>query len=68
MTKQGLESTEKCSKVKFKKGCIKKWLERLKEINEPGSVRVHKECDYLFIMRDFLSQHGMICRNLNTGV
>lgn len=43
----------------FKKGCIKKWLERLKEIDEPGSVRVRRECDYLFIMRDFLIEHGM---------
>ena len=43
----------------FEKGCIKKWLERLKEIDEPGSVRVHRECDYLFIMRDFLTEHGM---------
>lgn len=43
----------------FKKGCIKKWLERLKEIDEPGSVRVRRECDYLFIMRDFLTEHCM---------
>lgn len=43
----------------FEKGCIKKWLERLKEIDEPGSVCVHRECDYLFIMRDFLTEHGM---------
>ena len=38
----------------FKKGCIKKWLERLKEIDKSGSVCVRRECDYLFIMRDIL--------------
>lgn len=31
----------------FKKGCIKKWLERLKEIDELESVRVRRESDYL---------------------
>ena len=43
----------------FKKGCIKKWLERLKEIDESGGVRVCRESEYLFVMRDYLVEHGM---------
>lgn len=43
----------------FKKGCIKKWLERLKEIDELESVRVRRESDYLFVIRDYLVEHGM---------
>ncbi len=43
----------------FKKGCIKKWLERLKEIDELESVCVRRESDYLFVIRDYLVEHGM---------
>ena len=43
----------------FKKGCIKKWLERLKEIDESGSVCACRESEYLFVMRDYLVKHGM---------
>lgn len=43
----------------FKKGCIKKWLERLKEIDELESVRVRRESDYLLVIRDYLVEHGM---------
>lgn len=38
----------------FKNGAIKKWLERLKEID--GG----QDDDYIFIMRDYLIAHGMI--------
>ena len=41
-----------------KKGYIKKWLERLKEIDESESGCVHKKCDYLFIMQAFLTEHA----------
>ncbi len=37
----------------------KKWLERLKEIDEPGCVRVRRESEYLFVMRDYFVEHGM---------
>lgn len=43
----------------FKKGCIKKWLERLKEIDESGSVCACRESEYLFVMGDYLVKHGM---------
>lgn len=43
----------------FKKGCIKKWLERLKKIDELGGVRVRRESEYLFVMRYYLVEHGM---------
>ena len=41
------------------KVCIKKWLERLKEIDESGCIRVCRESEYLFVMRDYLVEHGM---------
>lgn len=35
------------------------WKEGAKEIDESGGVCVRGECDYLFIMRDFLTEQGM---------
>lgn len=43
----------------FENGCIKRWLERLKEIDEPESVPAHRENNFLFIMRDYLVERGM---------